>query len=175
MNRKKLFLSILIVLLIIFLVLLIYLIFKIINIGDDSMVLDNSTTHSNITAESNSSVNNDEDEDYDYENFDVFNEEDETGEAKYSEDDLNKFHIEIVNLPNEVTEKIVDKDNFIKKIKEYMYFHGLVEATSVQYDIHQIDQENNRMAIRFVLNDASNTRIITTIDLNNNDIEITET
>lgn len=174
MNKTKIYISILIILLLIFLALIIYLIFKI-NSNNENTVSNNNTSY-NTTAESNSAteIAEDDDEDYDDENFDVFNEEDENGEAQYSEDALDNFHIEIVNLPNEVSEKIVDKDNFIKEIKEYMYFHGLVDATSVEYDIYQIDQENNKMAIRFILNNASNTRIITTIDLNNNEIEVSE-
>lgn len=88
----------------------------------------------------------------------------ESGE-EYNSIHLNNFDFQIVNLTEEASNNIKNTYDFIYKMKEYLYKNGIVEANQAEYIAYNV--EDDKMMIKFKLNDENQTRIIAKIDLTN--------
>lgn len=100
--------------------------------------------------------------------------EDEYGNALNIEDSISKFNIYISDVPKDIQRYIKDKNEYIKQIKIYMYFNGLVDATRVEYVTSKFSEELNKIGVKFKLNDVGNTILKVILDLSTQEIEITE-
>lgn len=85
------------------------------------------------------------------------------GGEEYNSIHLNNFDFQIVNITKEVSDNIKDTYNFIYNMKEYLYKNGIVEANKAECIAYNI--ENDKMMIKFKLNDEKETRVIAKIDL----------
>lgn len=86
----------------------------------------------------------------------------ESGE-EYNSTHLNNFDFKLINISEEASKNIKDLNEFIYNMKEYLYKNGIVEANQAEYITYSI--ENKKMMIKFKLNDKSETRVVSKIDL----------
>ena len=96
-----------------------------------------------------------------------------SGGAEYNPEQLNNLDINVTDIPQEIKEKVNEKD-LITSIKEYMFKNGLVDATIAKYDNHRIDETQKQIKVRFILNNDDNNVLYVIINLNTNEIKITE-
>lgn len=106
--------------------------------------------------------------------FDIFNEEQENGEVESNEGLIDKIDIKIENIPNDLVEKIKNQKEFYFKIKQYIFLNGLISAKTANYEKYQIEENINKLAIRFKLDDEFSSKIIVVVDLNNGNIEVSQ-
>ncbi len=117
----------------------------------------------------NNEVNSNE---IDYNDTDyLFYNEDESGDGKYSREQLNNFDFEIDDIPEEIKNYIKDKEEFNIKVKEYTYKKGLVDASHATFETYEM-QEENKLLITFELDDEYKTKIFIRININNNSMQI---
>lgn len=76
-------------------------------------------------------------------------------------------------IPNEVLKYVKDKDAFYATMKTYAFSYGFSQkANSASYSRYEYQEETNRLAIEFLLDDISKTKFIAIINLENNTIQI---
>ena len=92
----------------------------------------------------------------------------------YSDEQLNNFEFEINNIPDEVLEKINDKDNFYKEIKKFVYLNGLIEATEANFYDYLIGENmaDNQIAMRFLLDKVEKNMLLLVLNMETGEIEI---
>lgn len=102
------------------------------------------------------------------------NKEGETGNAKYSKEQLNQFSFEITGLTNEVKKYISDVDKFKETVKEYIYLNGLVDATAGNIEKYEYQENTNRFGMKLSLNNNDEDALRIIINLDTNKIDISE-
>lgn len=132
------------------------------NVINGNILNNNSITSGNVT---NNQIN---DEDTNY----VFYNEEETATNEYNRERLNNFEFEVIGIPDSVKSYITDINEFNITIKEYVYLHGLVEATSAEFQKYQIQEETNRLGIVLRLNDSNSVSLLVIVNLNDQSIEV---
>ena len=90
---------------------------------------------------------------------DVFYNTEETGTVKYSENQLNNFSFEIKGISDEDLKYINDVDNFNLTVKEYVYKHGLVDATIGEVQKSEYQESTNRLGIILKLNNPNEDKL----------------
>lgn len=81
--------------------------------------------------------------------------------------------MQIEGLTDEIKTHIADTKKIDTEIKEYVYLNGLIDATVATItDWNLIDNNTMQMAVK--LNDAKSTILRISIDLKNNEYEITK-
>ena len=90
---------------------------------------------------------------------DVFYNTEETGTAKYSDSQLNNFSFEIKGITDEDLKYINDVDNFNLTVKEYVYKHGLVDATIGEVQKSEYQESTNRLGIILKLNNPNEDKL----------------
>lgn len=103
----------------------------------------------------------------------VIENEYKSGGKEYSPEQLKNLQIKITDMPKEVKEKINDEEKLITSVKEYMFFNGLVDANVAKCDNYKIDEEKKQIKMRFILNNDAKDILLAIIDLNSNEIKIT--
>lgn len=94
------------------------------------------------------------------------------GGAEYTTDELKTLEIKINNLDTNTKNKIKDYNKFILAMKEYIYKNGLVQANTAEYI--GIKEEENKITMRFKLNDSNETILSATIDLRDNSYKFSD-
>lgn len=90
---------------------------------------------------------------------DVFYNTEETGTVKYSENQLNNFSFEIKGITDEDLKYIKDVDNLNLTVKEYVYKHGLVDATIGEVQKSEYQESTNRLGIILKLNNPNEDKL----------------
>lgn len=90
---------------------------------------------------------------------DVFYNTEETGNAKYSDSQLNNFSFEIKGITDEDLKYINDVDNLNLTVKEYVYKHGLVDATIGEVQKSEYQESTNRLGIILKLNNPNEDKL----------------
>ena len=80
------------------------------------------------------------------------------------EEQVENFYVEIANLDNQTKNKIQNLNEFIIELKYYMFSNGKVEGNILE--VTEQKEENNKLKIKFKFNDPKQTKIIATINLN---------
>lgn len=88
----------------------------------------------------------------------------QTAEILTREKELQNFYMEILNLDDQTKRKIPDADEFLIELKYYMYQNGIIEGKVLE--MAEKKEENGILKIRFVFDDPKRTKIIASIDLN---------
>lgn len=94
--------------------------------------------------------------------------------AEYNKKQLKKIDLNINNMPDEVLNYIPNIDDVYNKIKEYIYFNGLVDSTEMVYEKYQIKESTNQIALLFKLNNNIGTELIVVINTKTKQIEVSE-
>ena len=117
----------------------------------------NNTVNSNTnsTNSSNDSTTND-----------VFYNKEETGNTKYSENQLDNVSIEINGITEDISKHIKNQSEFIKAIKEYIYKNGLVDATAMEVQKYEYQENTDRLGIIFVLNNTNENKLRVIVNAN---------
>ena len=118
---------------------------------------NNNTVNSNTnsTNSSNDSTTND-----------VFYNKEETGNTKYSENQLDNVSIEINGITEDISKHIKNQSEFIKAIKEYIYKNGLVDATAMEVQKYEYQENTDRLGIIFVLNNTNENKLRVIVNAN---------
>ena len=83
------------------------------------------------------------------------------------------INFEYIGIPNEVLEYIKDAKSFFATMKTYAFTYGFCQkANSATYSRHEYQQETNRLAIEFLLNDENKMKFIARINLENQTIQL---
>lgn len=167
MSKKSTYLKALIILLVIIFVILIFII---LNIKKENKT-STEKEKNNVNSATNNTKNNIEEFN---EEFDIFNDTEQQAEVPYSDEQLDNFEFEIKNIPDEILEKIPNKDNFDKEIKKFIYLKGLVKATEANYYDSALaeDLESNKIAIRFSLNNVEKNLLLIVLNMKTGELEI---
>lgn len=88
----------------------------------------------------------------------------QTAEVLTKEEELKKIYIEILNLDEQAKRKIPNADEFLIELKYYMYQNGIIEGKILK--MAEKKEENGTLKIKFVFDDPKRTKIIASIDLN---------
>lgn len=167
MMNNKMLIKIMIFILFISFAIILLVLYKVVNSEDDNLNIINN--YENNYSVSNTNIDNEivdlDDSEY------IFYFEDETGSAKYSEEQLDNFEVEL-NIPYNILKYILNKKEFYLKIKEYLFLNGLVDATKVEYQSIEENKNNNLVKMLFKLNNPNENNILVVINLNDNSIEI---
>ena len=120
----------------------------------------NSTNNTNASV--NENIQNSVSEENTVNNTDtndVFYNTEETGTVKYSENQLNNFSFEIKGITDEDLKYINDIDNLKLTVKEYVYKHGLVDATIGEVQKSEYQESTNRLGIILKLNNSNEDKL----------------
>ena len=169
MDRKVL-IKMFIIILCISLVIILLVLYRLVDLKkNNSNIPENN--NKNISIQENLSINN---EIIDLENNDyIFYFEDETGNAKYSEEQLDNIEIN-VDIPEKILKLILNKEEFYLKIKEYIFLNGLVNSTEIKYQRMEEIKDKSLMKLYFILNNSDKDTFSLVINLNTNNIEAVE-
>ena len=78
-----------------------------------------------------------------------------------------------VNIPQEVLNYLNDTQSFYNTLKVYAFSNELdKKANKAVYERYEYQQESNRLAIAFILDNSEKTEIVFIVNLNDNTIEI---
>lgn len=140
-------------------------------ITDNENNVQNEMTSDNISNES--STNNDVNSSRNSTNItnnsttnDVFYNKEETGNTKYSENQLDNFSVEINGITDDISKHIKNQSEFIKAIKEYIYKNGLVDATAMEVQKYEYQENTDRLGIIFMLNNPNQNRLRVIVNAN---------
>lgn len=97
---------------------------------------------------------------------DVFYNDEEKGNTKYNENQLDNFSIEINGITEDISRHIKNQSEFIKAIKEYIYKNGLVDATSIEVQKYEYQENTDRLGIIFVLNNTNKNKLRVIVNAN---------
>lgn len=89
------------------------------------------------------------------------------GGSEYNSEHLNNYDFSIIDMDQDIKEKINNLDDFTFQMKEYIYLNGLVGGHTAKY-INYTKNEKNVIKLEFILNDSEQTNIFAEVDLNNN-------
>lgn len=79
---------------------------------------------------------------------------------------------EIKGIPNEVLKFFSDIDAFYNTVKSYVYSYGFYDkAKMATYSRYEYQEDTNKLAIEFILDDSENTKIVFIIDIFKNSVE----
>lgn len=118
----------------------------------------NSTNNTNVNENIQNSVS-EENTVNNTDTNDVFYNTEETGTVKYSENQLNNFSFEIKGITDEDLKYINDVDNLNLTVKEYVYKHGLVDATIGEVQKSEYQESTNRLGIILKLNNPNEDKL----------------
>ena len=119
------------------------------------------------TTENTSKINNQTTNE-----FDIFYDEEETGVEKYTTSQLNNFSFEIKGMSNDLKNYINSEDSFYIAVKEFVYKHGLVDASTGNITKWELKKDSNKIVIYMVLDNKSKNTLLISVNLNNNDINV---
>lgn len=152
MKNTKLLGTLIIILLICLFIVLIY-ITNLTILNKDSSNKNSEKNRENITTNVSQEENVIED------NNDVFYSKEESGNAKYTQDQLNNFKIEIEGITDDISKHINDMDKFNIELKEYIYKQGLVDSTIIEVQKYEYQESTKRLGIIFKLNNPNKDRL----------------
>lgn len=118
----------------------------------------NSTNNTNVNENIQNSVS-EENTVNNTDTNDVFYNTEETGTVKYSENQLNNFSFEIKGITDEDLRYINDVDNLNLTVKEYVYKHGLVDATIGEVQKAEYQESTDRLGIILKLNNPNEDKL----------------
>lgn len=76
-------------------------------------------------------------------------------------------------IPDEVLKYVKDTNAFYTTMRTYAFSYGFSKkANSATYSKHEYQEETNRLAIEFLLDDENKTKFIAIVNLENNTIQI---
>ncbi len=120
----------------------------------------NNTVNSNLNTTNSTNSSNDSTTN------DVFYNKEETGNTKYSENQLDNVSIEINGITEDISKHIKNQSEFIKAIKEYIYKNGLVDATAMEVQKYEYQENTDRLGIIFVLNNTNENKLRVIVNAN---------
>lgn len=94
------------------------------------------------------------------------------GAVEFQMEELDKVTIRLLGLTMEMEENIKDKEDFKLRLKEYIYFHELLDATIAQ--IVECDTTYDNMTMKIQLNDVNSTTLKVVIDFETNTSRVTK-
>ncbi len=97
---------------------------------------------------------------------DVFYNDEEKGNTKYNENQLDNVSIEINGITEDISKHIKNQSEFIKAIKEYIYKNGLVDATAMEVQKYEYQENTDRLGIIFVLNNTNENKLRVIVNAN---------
>lgn len=170
------------VLLFIFILLLIIIIYNIINIivkknnNDENININyNIQNSTNTTLETEEILESEgvaqPEDGYNNSDYIYYNEQEV---IEYNNSQLDNINFNIVDIPNEISDYVINIESVKKQIKKYIYLNGLIDSTIANYKTHQISEENDKIAILFELNNKKKTQIIVKVNKKDNLVEISE-
>ena len=169
-ERKILFF---LIILTICLIVMILTIKKYVELKGDSVDISSKNTVEENLSENNIQLDNNQeiDEYIDCDNTEyIFEHEEETGDEKYTKEQLNNFNFNIDNVPNDISQYIEDSEEFNIKIKEYVYLNGLVDASLAKYAEYEITDD--KILIIYNLNNQEKTNLYVSINIANKNSQI---
>ena len=122
-------------------------------------VTSNTVSNENSTNNTVNSNTNSTNSSNDSTTNDVFYNKEETGNTKYSENQLDNVSIEINGITEDISKHIKNQSEFIKAIKEYIYKNGLVDATAMEVQKYEYQENTDRLGIIFVLNNTNENKL----------------
>ena len=105
------------------------------------------------------------------ENYIFFHEE-ETGEVRFQKSDLDKMKFEINGINDNIKSHIHDMTEFKNAIKEFIYKHGLIEASLGNVENWTLENASNKLLVYIRLNNNEKNMLLVSINLVNNAINI---
>ena len=129
-------------------------------------VTSNTVSNENSTNNTVNSNTNSTNSSNDSTTNDVFYNKEETGNTKYSENQLDNVSIEINGITEDISKHIKNQSEFIKAIKEYIYKNGLVDATAMEVQKYEYQENTDRLGIIFVLNNANENKLRVIVNAN---------
>ena len=129
-------------------------------------VTSNTVSNENSTNNTVNSNTNSTDSSNDSTTNDVFYNKEETGNTKYSENQLDNVSIEINGITEDISKHIKNQSEFIKAIKEYIYKNGLVDATAMEVQKYEYQENTDRLGIIFVLNNTNENKLRVIVNAN---------
>ena len=124
-------------------------------VSNENSTNNTVNSNTNTTNSSNDSTTND-----------VFYIKEETGNTKYSENQLDNVSIEINGITEDISKHIKNQSEFIKAIKEYIYKNGLVDATAMEVQKYEYQENTDRLGIIFVLNNTNENKLRVIVNAN---------
>lgn len=140
MNRKAIYITLILIIIVIIAIILI-------NIKNNKVNIENNTIISNNQNE------NDLEEVY------------ELSEG-FDEADFKNFDLEIKGIPNTIIEKINNAEQFYYELKKYVYQNGLSELKIIE--IENFKENKDEIKLKFKSKDSRDIKIIATISLKKN-------
>ena len=129
-------------------------------------VTSNTVSNENSTNNTVNSNTNSTNSSNDSTTNDVFYNKEETGNTKYSENQLDNVSIEINGITEDISKHIKNQSEFIKAIKEYIYKNGLVDATAMEVQKYEYQENTDRLGIIFVLNNTNEIKLRVIVNAN---------
>ena len=129
-------------------------------------VTSNTVSNENSTNNTVNSNTNSTNSSNDSTTNDVFYNKEETGNTKYSENQLDNVSIEINGITEDISKDIKNQSEFIKAIKEYIYKNGLVDATAMEVQKYEYQENTDRLGIIFVLNNTNENKLRVIVNAN---------
>lgn len=129
-------------------------------------VASNTVSNENSTNNTVNSNTNSTNSSNDSTTNDVFYNKEETGNTKYSENQLDNVSIEINGITEDISKHIKNQSEFIKAIKEYIYKNGLVDATAMEVQKYEYQENTDRLGIIFVLNNTNENKLRVIVNAN---------
>jgi hypothetical protein len=129
-------------------------------------VTSNTVSNENSTNNTVNSNTNSTNSSNDSTTNDVFYNKEETGNTKYSENQLDNVSIEINGITEDISKHIKNQSEFIKAIKEYIYKNGLVDATAMEVQKYEYQENTDRLGIIFVLNNTNENKLRVIVNAN---------
>ena len=129
-------------------------------------VTSNTVSNENSTNNTVNSNTNSTNSSNDSTTNDVFYNKEETGNTKYSENQLDNVSIEINGITEDISKHIKNQSEFIKAIKECIYKNGLVDATAMEVQKYEYQENTDRLGIIFVLNNTNENKLRVIVNAN---------
>lgn len=142
MNRKAIYITLILIIIVIIAIILININNKV-NVENNTIITDNQNE-------------NDLEETY------------ELSEG-FDEVDFKNFDLEIKGIPNTIIEKINNVEQFYYELKKYVYQNGLSELKIIE--IENFKENKEEIKLKFKSKDSRDIKIIATISLKNNTYE----
>ncbi len=136
------------------------------NKNDSNVVNDNVTLGNQVENEQQNAMTEDE-------YIDFYGDGEQIENMEYTPEQLNNFSFELQGMTDDILRYITDIEKFNQNIKEYIYKHGLVDATIGTVSKYEYQESTNRLGIIFDLNNPSNDKLLVIINANGS-IDITK-
>ena len=117
------------------------------------------------TSNVNEQINTDT-EDY------IFYHEEETGDAKYTTEQLDNVSFEISGISSDLKKYISSENSFEIAVKEFIYKHGLIDSSTGNVTKWELKEDSNKLIIYMELDNDSKTTLLISENLNNGEIKV---